>query len=543
MQTALISLKRYGPIIGLGIIIWLVFNPAVHFGFLFWDDPDHIVDNPHLQPPFFQWPQILWIFSFDTSLRFEPVAWLGHILVCALFGKNAGAYHFCLIILHFINSLLVYKLCLRVLSKFATEDVPRETVAFIASAFWAINAVRVEPLGLSADLPYPLTTLLILGSFHFYLVSIDRGRLQMRPYVWSFLLNALAVCTWPISVGFAFCLPFFDQVFFAEGIQRRWHWHSPGFTTYWSSRILFTLPSIASGLAMIHARLHPVGTYALFTGPVPPFDALRLLHGVYAWSYIYLHQFWPFGLTPGHYPWPNAGFHQAYLFAFIGLVGALVLAWRKRSASIWAVLAASFCLAGPMLGLVEAPATPTDRYTYLPDAFFALLLAWIAGRFWSRHPTAAAARITLGAGVVLLPLIGLQSQHQLQIWRNSYTLFSYLQTTPEIRSQPGLQDLVNDLKAGQLVLDGDLDAAVSIYKDLVRREPENYNYWHQLGAVLHRLGNNTEALKAARMAYALDRNPLSWQLIQSIQADHRPDDAALAGDKSGSQNRGHAGGQ
>jgi hypothetical protein len=534
LQKAGIHLKKYGPVIGLGVLIWLVFNQAVRFDFLMWDDNVHIVYNYHLQPPFWAWPKILWIFNFDTSLRFEPGTWLGHLLICSVFTMNPGAYHFCLIVLHFINSVLVYKLCCRVLNRFPESGVPREALAFLASAFWAINAVRAESMGRCTDLSYPLATLWVLSSFGLYLASVDQGRLRPGFYFGSFAFNVLAVCTYPISLGFAFCLPFFDRIFFPSEIAQRQHWRSAGGVTYWLSRMLFILPSLAVGWATIHTRLNPSGSYTPYTASVSPFNLFRLVHGVYAWAYIYLHQFWPFGLTPGHYPWPDPGFHRVYLFAFVCLAGVLALAWRQRSAALLAVLCASVFLAWPMLGLTEEPTTPVDRYTYLPNAFSALLLAWLAGRWWSLLPPRMATRLVLGTAMVGLPLLGLQSHRQLSIWKDSYALFSYLETTPEIKSQPVLQDIIYNLKADQLSLDGDPEAALPIRENLVHREPENCHYWYLLGTVLHSLGNDAEALQALHTAYSLCQDSAVGRLIQTIQGASPPGQAASAAGGAGS---------
>jgi hypothetical protein len=283
------------------------------------------------------------------------------------------------------------------------------------------------------------------------------------------------------------------------------------------------------GWATIQARLHPSGSYARYTTPVRPFNLFRLVHGIYAWTYIYLHQFWPFGLTPGHYPWLNPGFHSVYLFAFFCLVGALALAWQQKSTTILAIIFSSVFLAWPMLGLTEEPTTPADRYTYLPNAFSALLLAWLASRLWSLFPPPMATRVVLGAGVVLLPILGLQSRRQLCIWQNSYTLFSYLETTPEIKSQPVLEDLIYALKSTQLLIDGNPADALSIREYLVCREPENYYFWYRLGAVLHLLGKDAEALKALHVAYSLGQDPAAWELIQTIQNATPPGKAASAG--------------
>src|SRR5580692_10368819 len=93
MQKEKSYLKAYGPMIGLSVLIWVVFAQAIHFRFLLWDDNTQIYENPHLQGPMWQWPGINWIFSFDTSFRFEPVAWLGRMVICEIFGMNPGAYH------------------------------------------------------------------------------------------------------------------------------------------------------------------------------------------------------------------------------------------------------------------------------------------------------------------------------------------------------------------------------------------------------------------------------------------------------------------
>jgi protein O-mannosyl-transferase len=518
MQKAGFCLKAYGPSIALSILIWGVFGQAIHFQFLLWDDNTQIYQNPHLQELVWRWPDINWIFSFDTSFRFQPIAWLGHMLIGEVFGMNPGAYHFCLIVLHFINSLLVYKLSLRMLSRFAADGTPREMIAFMASAFWAINALRDETLGQSTHLTHVLATLFVLGSFHYYLSSVQGGRLQLRPYLLSFALNGLAVCTYPTAVGYAFCLPFFDRIFLPPEILPRCNWRLPGFARYWFSRMLFMLPSLAVGLATIHARWHPVGVYGRSFAPAPTAGIIRLIHGVYAWACIYLHQFWPFGLTPGHYPWRGPSFHWVYIPAWLCLVGLFAVSLWKRSAPMLAILVASIGLAGPVLGLTEEPMTPADRYTYLPNAFFALFLAWAASQFWSKRPISIGAPIMLGAGLALLAMLGLQSHRHLRIWADSHALFAYLETTPEIKSQPGYQEFIDDKVAWLFVLEGNPGAALPIYDNMVRHEPKTYRYWYERGITLYMLGKQPEAIESLHISYVLHQDPAILKMMQAMQS-------------------------
>ena len=500
------------------MITLIVFSRTISFDFLFWDDQLSIVRNPQLQAPVWQWSKIGWMLSLSSFMRFMPLSWLAHMVICSLSNMSPAAYHLSLLILHLINSLLVYHLALRILSRFAVTEVPHEAIAFITSAFWAANGLRVEVLGWCTALPYPLATLFALGSFHFYLNSIDEGHLKFRPYFWSFILNGLSVSAHPIALGYALCLPFFDRLFFREEVSHRWNPRSSGFGTYWASRALFALPSIAIMIATIKFRLHPTGVFAASTAPTHTGIILRLMHGMYAWAYLYLRQFWPFGLTPGHFAWSGPAFHWIYLPALFLIFGLLIVAWWKKSATTMAILAISVSLAGPMLGLFEKPATPVDRYSYLPDAFFSLFLAWLASRCWPRRPTLTASRIVLAGCLASIAILGLQSRRQLRIWENSHTLFAHLEASPEIQAQPMLQEHIYSLEAAQLLVDGQLTAALDIYNNLTRLESGNYLYWHQRGLTLHLLGRETEALQSLHTAYALGQNPVTLQLIESINA-------------------------
>jgi hypothetical protein len=518
-------LRACAPILGLVVLILMVFSPTIYFEFLNWDDHLNIVNNPHLQAPSWQWPEITWILSFNTSLRFMPVTWLAHMAICDVSGMSAAAYHLGLLVLHLINSLLVYHLALRILCRFASDQVPREAIAFTTSAFWAVNGLRVEVLGWCTALPYPLATLFALGSFHYYLNSMSGDGLKFRPYLWSFILNGLSVCAYPISLGYAFCLPFFDGLFFREQVSHRWHPRSVEFGAYWVSRTLFTLPSIAILMATIHARLHPTGEFASSTVPTQAGIIVRMVHGVYAWAYIYSHQFWPFDLTPVHYPWTDLGFHWIYWPVLLCLIGLVSIAWWKKSFTTLAILAISMGLAAPMLGLTEDPATPVDRFSYLPNAFFSLLLAWGASRCWYRRPTLRASWMVMGSGLACCAMLGLQSHHQLRIWKNSPALFARLETSPETKARPDIQEHIQHLEAteaAQLLLGGHLTKALEIYDELTQFKPENYVYWHQRGLTLHLLGRDGEALQSLHVAYSLGQNPMTLQLIQSINTATLP---------------------
>src|SRR5262249_40402327 len=85
------------------------FWPVLHNGFVSWDDPSVLVDNPHLRDK-----EILsWAFSTTFMGHYQPLAWTAWSFVMALFGAWAPGFHGLSLIVHTVNGWLVYALTLR----------------------------------------------------------------------------------------------------------------------------------------------------------------------------------------------------------------------------------------------------------------------------------------------------------------------------------------------------------------------------------------------------------------------------------------------
>ena len=80
-------------------------------GFIKFDDPQYITINPYVKDGI-SYESILWAFStlHIDAFYWHPVTWLSHMLDCQLFGLNARWHHVTGLIIHIVNTLLLFGL-------------------------------------------------------------------------------------------------------------------------------------------------------------------------------------------------------------------------------------------------------------------------------------------------------------------------------------------------------------------------------------------------------------------------------------------------
>lgn len=81
---------------------------------------------------------------------------------------------------------------------------------------------------------------------------------------------------------------------------------------------------------------------------------------------------------------------------------------------------------------------------------------------------------------------------------------------------------------------GDLDAAVTKYRECVRLDPQYFDAWHALGMALMKSGHFPEAIEAGRKAVELNPNDqLAWSSLSIFYVkNHQIPEAEAAGAKA-----------
>jgi len=119
----------------LAVATLAVYAQVVQHGFVNWDDPDYVVQNPIVARGV-TLDGIAWAFTHRHSATWHPLTSLSHMLDCEVFGLWPGGHHLTSVLLHVVATLLL----LGVLTTLTGRAGPS---AFVAGVF-ALHPLRAE---------------------------------------------------------------------------------------------------------------------------------------------------------------------------------------------------------------------------------------------------------------------------------------------------------------------------------------------------------------------------------------------------------------
>ena len=142
MDTSDGSVPQWAPSTSTSLLI-LIVSIALTFGQVIfaefvWDDKNLILNNPwmrHSQTIIDTWKSDLGTHQWWRQTGYRPLVILFYWLEFKLFGSNPMGFHAVTLLLHILNTALVFKLCQTKTSGIA---------AILASAVFAIHPVQVE---------------------------------------------------------------------------------------------------------------------------------------------------------------------------------------------------------------------------------------------------------------------------------------------------------------------------------------------------------------------------------------------------------------
>ena len=115
--------------------------PATHHDFINYDDGSYVTSNVHVQNGL-TLENLKWAFSNPVSGNWHPVTMLSHMLDCQLFGLKPWGHHLTSLLLHALNTALVFLLLramtgavwrsLLVAALFGAHPLHVESVAWVA---------------------------------------------------------------------------------------------------------------------------------------------------------------------------------------------------------------------------------------------------------------------------------------------------------------------------------------------------------------------------------------------------------------------------
>ena len=505
-----------------------LFSRSLGYGFLNYDDPRYILNNPFVQAGFTA-ESLRWVFAGHGDI-WNPLVRLTHILDWRLFGAAAGGHHLHSVLWHSLSAALAFLLLRRLTGAFWTSA--------LCAALFAWHPLRVESVSWISERKDVVSVAFGLLTLLAYTAYAERRATRAparRAYGVTLLAFAAALLSKPSMValpGVFLLLDFWPLrrfPFARDTVPAPTSTSAAGpepLRPLLVEKLPFVLLAGAAAAVAVHTQT-AAGTFVLDL----PFLA-RLANAVVSIPRYLGKFFWPFDLSVA-YPHPGAWPAWAVAAAALFVLATSALAWRLRRAAPWLGVGWLWFLGtlAPMSGVLQVGfQSMADRYTYFP------MLGWQLALLWSlralappRLPRAAVAGF---AGLALLGL-GVRTWDQQSRWRDSVTLFAHaiastgpnatahaflaysqalLGRTEEARTQCEQSLAIDPRNTVALYTRAKLDAeagrtgdAIAGYRTLLAIDPTNHEHALALGHLLLRQGRADEAEAVFRAM--LDRDP------------------------------------
>jgi len=505
-KTALISLLLFG-------LVFFVFLPATRNGFVNYDDTLYVTENPHVQSgP--TWANLKWALTSSHALNWHPLTWLSHMTDCQLYGLNPAGHHLTSVLLHVLNTLLLFLVLQRM-----TGATGR---SLAVAALFGLHPLRVESVAWIAERKDVLSGLFFMLTLLAYTHYVQQAKVQGPKsklfYVLTLVAFAFGLMSKPMLVTVPFFLLLLD-----------W-WPLRRFTIH---DLRFTHSSVIAPLVrekapfLLLAAASSVVTFRVQQSGGAVFEVLplsaRMEHALVSYCRYLGKLLWPTDLAV-YYPhvshWPVA--IVLACGAALAIVTTIAILLSRRHPYFpfgW------FWFLGmlvPVIGLVQAGSqSMADRYTYLPMIGILVIIVWgihdLAGR--RRHWEIALSAVGVAAAVACIAL----TYRQIGYWKDSETLFRHAIAVTE-KNTIALNNL-----ARSLAEKGKLDEAAEQYGEALKLDPRNAFAYNGLGVLLMKKHDYAGAAEKLEESLKLDpKNPLTHYNLGIILAGKGSFDEAIS---------------
>ena len=149
-----------------------IYAQTLGHGFITFDDPGYVYENPHVLHGL-SWGSVRWAFTSVEQSNWHPLTWLSLLLDAQFYGLHASGYHLTNLLLHLANTVLLF-LWLRT----ATGDLwPAALTAF----FFVAHPTHVESVAWVTERKDVLSTLCFLLTLLAYTRYVRQGGAALVP--------------------------------------------------------------------------------------------------------------------------------------------------------------------------------------------------------------------------------------------------------------------------------------------------------------------------------------------------------------------------
>lgn len=462
--------------IAVALITFIVYLPALQNDFVNWDDHLYVYENHDIQSIGFH--LLLWI---PSVIIWHPLTMFSLAVDYAIWGLNPFGYHLTNVVLHSLNTFLVFILIVLLVS-YCNWKSNRMTVitGAVTSLLFGIHPLHVESvtwISERKDVLYATFFLLSLLAYIRYASSLDSKR--SKAYALSLIFFVLALLSKPMAVTLPIVLLLLDYYPFKRLIVEN-GFKITKLVIY--EKLPFFLLSLLTAITTILAHGFSGG---LLTLEKLPFIS-RILLGGYAYIFYIIKIILPLNLAP-LYPYPNNFFTFEYIGSFLLFLTVTLFAFRSNYliVSIWLYYLITLL---PVVGIFQVGRyAVADRFSYLPSLGPFLFVGVCAGYLVEKYPKKGLVPV-ISILLILTVLLSCKTIKQIGLWRDAPTFWSYeIRLYPDVSSAYYSRGLAYyKLSNYQMALE-DLNKTIEI-------DPQYMNVYYDRGVVYQDIGNYREAM-------------------------------------------------
>jgi Flp pilus assembly protein TadD len=502
--------------VAIALLAIAVFWQVLGHPFVSFDDDEYVTANPVVLGGLSK-SGLAWAFSTMHFTNWHPLTWLSHMVDVELFGLNPRGHHLTSLLLHALNSTLLFLL----LSRMTGANWPS---AFAAAAF-AVHPLRVESVAWIAERKD------VLGGFFWILTMGAYVRYTERTTLWRYLcvvlLFALGLMAKPMLVTLPFALLLLD------------YWPLSRFPRWGAFLGRFPDGSVQSGGPGLLAEKIPLFLLTVvscvFTYTASSYGGALIDHGKLPFPVKATNALVSYAIYIGKTVWPSslAVFypHPDAIPSEWTITGAAALAAIAVAVTIWHGKRLPYLAVGllwfagtliPVIGLVQVGSQGmADRYTYIPSIGLFIAAAWgirdLSAGWRIRKQVLAC---LFGVVIVALSAVTLR---QLTYWSSNTSLFSH---AIEVTSGNFLAE--SNLGVA-LETQGKTEEAITHYRKAIAIRPTYVDARYNLAVALARLGRTDEAIASYRKTLEYDpRHAPAHNNLGFLLAGRGNLDAAIA---------------
>jgi protein O-mannosyl-transferase len=467
------GIPKWLPIVIL-VFTALIYVRAMYNGFLTcWDDDGYILNNPYLKN--FSFDGIKAIFTNFYYSNYHPLTTLTYLFEYKLYGLNAMPYHLFNVIIHLLNTWLVFRL--------AEKLSGIKVTAIVVAVLFALHPMHVESVAWISerkDVLYTLFYLLSLLAYLRYMKSVRKTGYYFVVLLFflASLLSKVAAVTLPVLLV-AIDIYKGRKITFRTLIEK----------------VPFFLLSLLFGILTISSQRN-----------VDAFNEITLsfsfIDRVFLFSYSIIFYIFklivPVSLSAMYYfpdvhktlPWQ----YYASLPALILIIFLVIRRTSYRKEMLFGVFFFLITISVMLQIVPVGNAHMAERYTYVPY----LGLIFIAGQMISRVGTKKLRNIVITLFSIYVAVISYQTLDRIGMWKNGNILFTdVIKKNPEVYHGYWVR---GNLKNNE----NDFQGALQDYNKTLEYAPDYVLCLKERAGVYDKLGNYTEALKDIDRAINMD---------------------------------------